>query len=50
MKEDQKMISFLTKTISPLRNALINNSSLHFWPSFTTEDYWPSAVLNLVNT
>jgi hypothetical protein len=26
------------------------SSSLHFWPSFTTEDYWPSAVLNLVNT
>ena len=24
--------------------------SLHFWPSFTTEDYWQSAVLNLVNT
>ena len=21
-----------------------SSSSLHFWPSFTTEDYWPSAV------
>jgi hypothetical protein len=27
-----------------------SSSSLYFWPSFTTEDYWPSAVLNLVNT
>ena len=27
-----------------------SSSSLHFQPSFTTEDYWPSAVLNLVNT
>jgi hypothetical protein len=28
----------------------VYTSSLHFWPSFTTEDYWLSAVLNLVNT
>jgi hypothetical protein len=36
-------------TYDGLTDRLLSSSSLHFWPSFTTEDYWPSAVLNLVN-
>jgi hypothetical protein len=41
----------LTKTLTAAAElflVLIESSSSHFWPSFTTEDYWPSAVLNLV--
>ena len=40
-----ELIEFYLHTLK-----LGSSSSLHFWPSFTPEDYWQSAVLNLVNT
>ena len=40
----------MAKKESRYTEGVAETSSLYFWPSFTTEDYWPGAVLNLVNT